>query len=433
MIDAPTMNAPQPVQQQRYVPAHEEAGVNHGLASHLFMVMFTLTACLGELAVAQPAPLERDAYESRMGSALVAVEELPGWSDPESGATIVQLTSRAVTSSNVHMEQRFASADGQRIVIQRFPFGRSPEVWVCDLSRRLMLRIGEGKVLTASHSRNAVYYVVLDADKAEARLMRLDLADLSARVAFRFGKGQAPRKGAVSADERWFVGGPFPVGDDVYRLIRIDLQSGKAATLCEIRDMWNPHLQIDPGDPRRLLLQINRSGQTADGASEATLAIVDVATGDVKPLPVGRPHTPLLSGHETWAGRSGRVIFTVAPGSPKSPLIDRGVYAISAGDDQAQPIALGQPFNHLAVSDDGRFFIVDNHRTQDIFVGSIASGMLQKLCGSRTRQGRPQSSHAHPYMTPDNRYVIFNSNVTGVAQVYAASIPAGFLEKLTAP
>jgi hypothetical protein len=433
MLDAQTMNAPQLMQQQRPVSAHDEAGVNHGLASHFLMVMFTLTACLGELAAAQLPRLERDVYKSRMGSALVAVEELPGWIDPESGARIVQLTSRAVTSSNVHMEQRFASADGQRIVIQRFPFGRPPEVWVYDLSRRMMLRIGEGKALTASHSRNTVYYVVLDADKAEARLMRLDLADLSTRVAFRFDKEQAPRKGAVSADERWFVGGPFATGGDVYRLTRIDLQNGKADTLCEVRDMWNPHLQIDPGDPRRLLVQINRSGQTADGASGATLAIVDVATGDVKPLPVGRPHTPLLSGHETWAGRSGRVIFTVAPGSPKSPLTNRGVYAIAPGDDQAQPIALGQPFNHLAVSDDGRFFIVDNHRTQDIFVGSIASGRFQKLCGSRTRQGRPQTSHAHPYMTPDNRHVIFNSNVTGVAQVYAAPIPAGFLEKLTTP
>ena len=384
-------------------------------------------------AAAQSPQIERGVYESRMGSRVVAAEELPGWTDPDSGATVVQLTSRAVTSSNVHMEQRFASADGNRIVIQRFPFGRPPEVWVCDLSRRLMLRIGEGKALSASHSRNAVYYVVLGDDESKARLTRLDLTDLSTRVAFRFDRNQAPRKGAVSPDERWFVDGPFPVGDDVYRLTRIDLRNGKADTLCEIRDMWNPHLQIDPGNPRRLLVQINRSGELAGSAAGATLALVDVATGDVKPLPVGRPNTPLLSGHETWAGRSGRVIFTIAPSGPKSPLTDRGVYAISPGDDEARPIALGQPFNHLAVSDDGRFFIVDHHRTQEIFVGSIASGRFGKLCESRTRQGRPQTSHAHPYLTPDNRHVIFNSNVTGIAQVYAARIPDDFLQEIDAP
>jgi hypothetical protein len=47
------------------------------------MVIFTLTACLGGPAVAQHPRLERDACESRMGSTLVAVEELPGWTDPD--------------------------------------------------------------------------------------------------------------------------------------------------------------------------------------------------------------------------------------------------------------------------------------------------------------------------------------------------------------
>ena len=185
------MNATQLMQQQRPFPALDKAGINHGYASHFLMVIFTLTACLCELAMAQVQRLERDVYESRMGSTLVAVEELPGWTDPKSGARIVQLTSEPVTSSNVHMEQRFASADGQRIVIQRFPFGRPPEVWVCDLSRRMMLRISEGRALTASHSRNAVYYVVLDADKAESRLMRLDLADLPG--VWRFGSRKSKR------------------------------------------------------------------------------------------------------------------------------------------------------------------------------------------------------------------------------------------------
>jgi hypothetical protein len=33
-------------------------------------------------------------------------------------------------------------------------------------------------------------------------------------------------------------------------------------------------------------------------------------------------------------------------------------------------------------------------------------------------------------MTPDNRYVIYNSIVTGVGQVYAARVPDGFLDAL---
>ena len=73
---------------------------------------------------------------------------------------------------------------------------------------------------------------------------------------------------------------------------------------------------------------------------------------------------------------------------------------------------------------------MDDYRTQTIHIGSVETGRFLKLCDSRTRQGRPQYTHAHPYLTPDNRHVIFNSNVTGVTQVYAATVPAAFLDKL---
>ena len=39
----------------------------------------------------------------------------------------------------------------------------------------------------------------------------------------------------------------------------------------------------------------------------------------------------------------------------------------------------------------------------------------------------------YAYLTPDNRHVIFNSTVTGVAQAYAATVTAAFLDKLTLP
>jgi tetratricopeptide (TPR) repeat protein len=39
-------------------------------------------------------------------------------------------------------------------------------------------------------------------------------------------------------------------------------------------------------------------------------------------------------------------------------------------------------------------------------------------------------THAHPYLTTDNCHVIFNSNVTAVTQVDAATVPIAFLDKL---
>jgi hypothetical protein len=61
------------------------------------------------------------------------VEAIPAWVNAESWSRVVQFTSQPVISTNVHMEQRFASANGRRIAIRRQPFGQPPELWVCDL------------------------------------------------------------------------------------------------------------------------------------------------------------------------------------------------------------------------------------------------------------------------------------------------------------
>ena len=49
---------------------------------------------------------------------------------------------------------------------------------------------------------------------------------------------------------------------------------------------------------------------------------------------------------------------------------------------------------------------------------------------SNIQQPQPAYTDTHPNITPDNRRVIFNSDRTGICQVYAALIPAGFLESL---
>jgi hypothetical protein len=224
--------------------------------------------------------------------------------------------------------------------------------------------------------------------------------------------------------------------------------------VCEIEDMTNPHFQFGPVDGRHVLVQINRgyrrdpaTGVTVlAGQLGATLCIVDIETGVVAPLPVGRPFTPRISGHECWAGNTGRVIFTagqylvssssyVTLGEPSDAERDMpraAIYSAGPGDAAARIVAQGLLFNHLAASDDGRFFIADDHATGRVHVGNIATGRSRMLCDTHTRQGKCQWSHAHAYMTPDNRHVIFNSVMTGVAQVYAARIPDGFLDEVLA-
>jgi hypothetical protein len=233
---------------------------------------------------------------------------------------------------------------------------------------------------------------------------------------------------------------------------RIEFADRKITTLCEVEDMFNPHAQIDPGNGNRAFIQINRGGvmsasknmKSLTGRLGATLALLDIDTGRVSPLPVGIPHTPAITGHEAWVAKSGRIAFTaghydVSPSAfvtlKKNVDIDRktpvaAIYSVAPGEQEPKIVADGLLFNHIAVSDDGCFFIADDHATGRIYIGNMQSGHYLPLCESHTRQGSCQCSHVHAYMTPDNRHVIFNSIVTGVAQVYAAHVPEGFLEKI---
>jgi Tol biopolymer transport system component len=111
---------------------------------------------------------------------------------------------------------------------------------------------------------------------------------------------------------------------------------------------------------------------------------------------------------------------------------DGTVYLVSPGDEKAKVIVKGVGFNHISASADGRFFVVDDFCNGRLYVGSIAMKRCLPLCDSRASCGRPQYTHTHPYITPDNRHVIFNSDQTGICQVYAAVIPDGFLDNLLA-
>ncbi len=365
---------------------------------------------------------------------------------------VEQLTSQPVTSYNISQEKRHTTADGGRVAITRTPFGQPIEIWVCDMRNYKVAKAAVGIPQGCNAPKNAVYYRQ-DGDPL-GRMMRLDLTDLSSREMFRLPGGLAPATGAISFDEQWYIGGPIHVKDNIFSLCKAHIPTGKVETLCEIQDMSNPHLQFEPMGGTLSIVQINRTGPAnahpsypnVPGRIGSTLSVVDVVTGQLTPLPAGRPHTPLISGHECWVGATGEIIFSaaqynVSPSSfvtyGKPPEAEKGmplaaIWGVRPGDAKARVVAQGKLFNHIGASDDGRFFIGDDHVTGAIYIGSMTTGRYLRLCESHTRQGQCQYSHVHPYLTPDNRHVVFNSIVTGIGQVYAARVPDGFLESVLA-
>ncbi|MFA0776786.1 MAG: hypothetical protein PVTTEEND_000500 [Candidatus Fervidibacter sp.] len=239
-----------------------------------------------------------------------------------------------------------------------------------------------------------------------------------------------PISATVSSDERFFVGA-FRIKGNLYGLYRIDLTNGAWEVFHEKEDIFNPHLQFEPSEGKDILVQWNRGGIVDEagnivrlvGEEGATLYVIDIDGKNFRPLPVGKPFTQPITGHECWVGATKQVLLTAGDGT---------IYLVKLGEEKAKVVAKKRGFNHISASADGRFFVVDDFRNGVLYIGSVALGRCLPLCDSHASCGIPQYTHTHPYITPDNRYVIFNSDQTGICQVYAAEIPEGFLDDLTA-
>ena len=66
----------------------------------------------------------------------------------------------------------------------------------------------------------------------------------------------------------------------------------------------------------------------------------------------------------------------------------------------------------------------------DLFDGSTRAERAAVICESKTAPTRSQNTHPHPYVTPDLKWAIFNSNRTGQGHVYAARIPDELMRNL---
>ena len=94
-------------------------------------------------------------------------------------------------------------------------------------------------------------------------------------------------------------------------------------------------------------------------------------------------------------------------------------------------VARGYRFNHVGASRCGRIFSADDWQPPyKIVIGSTQAERAAVICESKTSPTRSQNTHPHPYVTPDLKWVIFNSNRTGQDHVYAARIPDELMTNL---
>ncbi|NCO32474.1 MAG: hypothetical protein GW893_01195 [Armatimonadetes bacterium] len=107
---------------------------------------------------------------------------------------------------------------------------------------------------------------------------------------------------------------------------------------------------------------------------------------------------------------------------------DKGNLLAVRADQPARFVCSGFCFGHVHTSVCGRYFCCDEPRSGDIVVGSIRSGKHFVACnaGAITAEINAefgQSGHAHPYLSPDLKWIVYNSCRTGRPAIHVASVP----------
>ena len=358
---------------------------------------------------------------------------------PPFGARLTRLTSAPVISDNIYGEQPRCTPDSTRIAFHRHLPGTPSELWIADFARNRIGRIGNrySGGWTATPKYTGLLYILSDKE-GEKRLVCVDLATLEEKPVCAFGDVPPLRSTCVTHDGRYCFG-MRSQGPHQYDIIRVDLGDGSWKSIYADPDICNPHLQTCPrtGD---LLVQHNRGCEfDADGQvlrlvgdQGATLFVIDREGDSYRQLPVGKPYSDWpATGHECWIGETGWVAYSES--QPHDVAVRSGNFlAARPGDDRARPLTTGYYFNHISVSACGRYFIGDatNLEGVPLVVGSVTTGCSAILCRTETTPASPQWIHAHPYFTTDGKSAIFNSDRSGVPQIYRIEIPDGLLEGL---
>jgi len=361
--------------------------------------------------------------------------------DADSGSQLRQISSSSLTTNNIYCEQPYCSVDGNRLAILRFADpapGEPTDLLVYDIARYNLAKIQRNVYAVANAAWSGVLFVTVG-DGSDKRLVRFDINTLEKEELFSWADVPVAGLQTVSHDGRYGLGSK-QLDRQRFGVYRIDLHTGKAELFHEGPYICNTHLQYRLHNSSRVLVQENRGCLFAEDGTRilacdergTTLYTIAADGSDQQYFPVGAPDTPGTTGHECWIGDTDTALVTTSAPAKDG---DRQGTVLEVRPEWEKPrIVFETPYvwNHISATRCGRYFVADSYQVPGvpILIGSIASGKTRVICNSGTSGGGAQFTHAHPYITSNNDYVVFNSDRTGVAQVYIASIPEGFLESL---
>ena len=344
--------------------------------------------------------------------------------DAESGAAVQLLGGDERPADNIYGEQPYGDATGRRIAIRYYPLPDKPGgISILDLQDGSRHEILSGKPpFPAFHAWGEwLYYAQTVED--QKRLRRCNYLTLQVEDVAELPPDRGSYSyGTVSPDHRYYAVSVRPASGGPSQVHLLDLQTKQWSVLLDKPGFHAKHEQFSRDGRNRVLIQLNKMPDV----KVVLLSELEIG-GREKPFPADQPYTLRPTGHEAWIGTTSRIFFSTGadattPGNIWSALV---------GDEKPTLVYEGKRFGHVSVSRDGKYWIGDTgEQGIPIYIGSFATGRAQRACFSRTEYDKQQWSHAHPYLTADNRWLIFGARRKGHPQVYGAKLQAVWLEAL---
>jgi hypothetical protein len=239
-------------------------------------------------------------------------------------------------------------------------------------------------------------------------------------------EGACPPKAVIgsihlSADGRSiFANCRGPGGTTV---VRVDLGTGETSGV-EVGgylfacDPTGPRLIVDKGAVEwGTVLKDDGSRVVTNQGQLLGKWITDEDGNDVEYL------SPEIYAHATLLGNQVKV-----QGCGRMP--NRCVLLTERGREPRK-IAEGPYFWHSSASYSGEWVVADtNWPDEGIQLVHVPTGHFGTLCHAGASQDHYEFGHPHPFLSQDGSLCVYRSDKTGVPQIYAAHIPAGFRKRI---
>lgn len=367
------------------------------------------------------------------------------FNDSVSGLPIYQLTNEPLVSTNIYPEAPISTHDGKYFIFsRRLPLSNHYQYWVADTDTHWIRQVTDEEKASAPifNPKDSCFYYL-----ENNNLIRIIPEDFSRELLFNVDSTFSPTHGALipAGGLRAFdKTGRFSVfaartANNHMVTVLLDIENNTIRIAYDDPEALNPHPQISQNDHPQLLMQVNNGIQfdaegnllALVGEKGASLVICEIDGSHPVELNVGFNLLERIQGHQCWVGNENKVITTMhRRRTTDSEWIQDRIVTISVKENKPAVISEGPGFTHIHTDPEGRFWISDCNKTGDIYIGSLETGNFKLVCQSKSSFGSAQETHPHPFFIGNKNTIGWNSDRTGISQIYFTKIPNEFFENL---